>query len=122
MKLVVVESPYAGASAGDVQRNERYARACLADCLARGEAPYASHLLYTQPGVLDDTKSEERAKGIAAGFAWREMAAATVVYIDLGMSRGMIAGLKHAHEQIDSGDHGHGIEFRELGGEWAVQR
>lgn len=42
MKLVVVESPYAG----DVERNLRYLRAAMADCLARGEAPFASHGLY----------------------------------------------------------------------------
>ena len=65
MRLVIVESPYAG----DVEENVRYARACLADCLARGEAPFASHLLYTQPGVLDDDVPGERALGIAAGFA-----------------------------------------------------
>ena len=53
---VIVESPYAG----DVERNERYARACIRDCLLRGEAPFASHLLYTQAGVLDDTIKEER--------------------------------------------------------------
>jgi hypothetical protein len=59
MKLVVVESPYAG----DVTRNLEYARAAMADCLARGEAPFASHALYTQIGVLDDTKPEERKLG-----------------------------------------------------------
>ena len=40
MKLVVVESPYAG----DVETNVRYARAAIRDCLMRGEAPFASHL------------------------------------------------------------------------------
>lgn len=50
MRMVIVESPYAG----DIERNVAYARACIADCLKRGEAPFASHLLYTQPGVLDD--------------------------------------------------------------------
>lgn len=47
MKLVIVESPYAG----DVKTNVAYARAAIRDCLMRGEAPYASHLLYTQEGV-----------------------------------------------------------------------
>lgn len=113
MKRVIVESPYAG----DVELNLRYLRACLADCLKRGEAPFASHAIYTQPGVLDDTKPEERDLGIRAGFAWRTMADATVVYTDLGMSRGMIAGLKDAQRCDDAG--GHAIEFRELGGGWA---
>ena len=50
MERVIIESPFAG----DVDRNLRYARAAMRDCLLRGESPYASHLLYTQPGVLND--------------------------------------------------------------------
>jgi hypothetical protein len=109
MKLVIVESPYAG----DVARNMRYLRACLADCLQRGEAPFASHGLYTQPGILDDTKSEERALGIAAGFAWRHVAALTVFYVDLGWSNGMRLGAAHV------ADHFLKSEERRLGGGWA---
>lgn len=88
MKLVVLESPYAG----DVQRNLAYLRAAMADCLARGEAPYASHGLYTQPGVLDDRVPEQRAKGIVAGFAWGALARVRVFYTDLGWSEGMRLG------------------------------
>lgn len=66
MKLVVIESPYAG----DVTRNLRYARFCVKDCIRRGEAPIASHLLFTQPGILDDNVPEERVTGMNAGFAW----------------------------------------------------
>ena len=40
MKLVILESPYAG----DVEANVEYARACVRDSLSRGEAPIASHL------------------------------------------------------------------------------
>ena len=50
MKLVIIESPYAG----DIEKNVAYARDCVRDSLMRGEAPYASHLLYTQPNILDD--------------------------------------------------------------------
>lgn len=94
MKLVIVESPYAGG----VAENVAYAREALADCLRRGEAPYASHLLYTQPGVLDDGKPEERELGIEAGLAWGECADATVVYTDLGISSGMEQGIRRARE------------------------
>ena len=94
MKKVIVESPYAG----DVERNETYARACLHDCLLRGEAPIASHLLYTQPGILDDTIPEERQLGIDAGLEWGEMAEATVVYTDHGISKGMQYGIKAAEK------------------------
>ena len=114
MRLVVIESPYAGNTA----LNLRYLRACMADCLRRGEAPFASHGLYAQPGVLDDSDPAQRELGIEAGFAWREMAEATVVYTDLGVSRGMIAGLKHAQKLVTGGDHA--IEYREIGGEWSA--
>lgn len=104
MKLVIVESPYAG----DVEANIEYARACLRDSLSRGEAPLASHLLYTQPGVLRDEDPDERRWGIEAGLAWGERAAATVVYIDRGISRGMEWGIRHAREA------GRPIEYRWL--------
>lgn len=92
MRLVILESPYAG----DVAANVTFARRCLADMLARGEAPIASHLLYTQPNVLTDLVPEERAKGIAAGLAWRSIADASVFYEDLGWSPGMLAALESA--------------------------
>lgn len=92
MKLVVIESPFAG----DVERNIAYARRCVADSLARGEAPIASHLLYTQKGVLDDDKPEECKRGIEAGWAWMKRADLVAVYHDFGMSRGMHGGLEWA--------------------------
>src|SRR4029077_21043205 len=36
---------------------------------AQGGGPFASHLLDTQPGVLDDQVPDERRLGIAAGLA-----------------------------------------------------
>ena len=105
-KLVIVESPYAG----DVEANVAYARACLADSLARGEAPFASHLLYTQPGVLDDTVPGERAQGIAAGLAWGERADATAVYVDRGITPGMAQGIERARAA------GRPVSYRALGG------
>jgi hypothetical protein len=60
MKLVILESPYAG----DVAANTAYARACVRDSLSRGEAPLASHLLYTQPGILRYDVPDERQRGI----------------------------------------------------------
>lgn len=105
MKLVIVESPYAGNTAF----NERYARAALRDCLLRGEAPIASHLLYTQPGVLDDGKPDERALGIAAGLAWGTRADATAVYMDHGISSGMQQGIARAEAD------GRPVYYRTLG-------
>jgi hypothetical protein len=96
VKLVIVESPYGAPDAETIDRNVRYARAAVADCLRRGEAPYASHLFFTQPGILRDEVPEERQLGIDAGLAWGLMADVTVVYADLGVSRGMRYGIEHA--------------------------
>jgi hypothetical protein len=104
MKLVIIESPYAG----DIAANVDYARACVADALARGEAPFASHLLYTQPGILRDEVPAERQKGIAAALAWYRGADAAVVYTDRGISRGMELGIATAKAA------GKPIEFRTL--------
>ncbi len=96
MRRVVLESPYSGETPEAIAANVAYARRCLADSLARGEAPIASHLLHTQPGVLRDEIPEERARGIAAGHAWIEQAHALVVYMDRGVSRGMEAAIRLA--------------------------
>lgn len=90
MKCVILESPYAG----NVPLHLRYLRACMRDCLLRFETPYASHHLYTAPGVLRDEVPEERELGINAGFAWRPYAALTVFYTDLGLSGGMVRALE----------------------------
>lgn len=87
MRLVIVESPYAG----DVDANVAYARAAVRDSLNRGEAPLASHLLYTQPGILSDDVPEERQWGIDAGLAWRRVAESAAFYVDHGWSAGMLA-------------------------------
>jgi hypothetical protein len=94
MICVILESPYSG----DQEANCQYARQCVADSLARGEAPIASHLLYTQPGILDDSLPEDRQLGIEAGHAWIERANKMVVYIDLGISHGMWQGMERARQ------------------------
>ena len=106
MRRVVLESPFAGA----VEANIAYAKQCVHDCLKRGEAPIASHLLFTQPGVLDDNDPEERKLGIAAGHAWTSVADAVVVYIDRDVSSGMKRGIEVAQEL------GVPVEFRKLPG------
>ena len=105
MRRVILESPYAG----DIERNVAYARACVRDSLSRGEAPIASHLLYTQPGILRDEIKQERQWGIAAGLAWASHAEATVVYTDHGISTGMTYGIEHATAV------GRVVEYRKLG-------
>jgi hypothetical protein len=94
MKLVIIESPYAGDFPGDwktVERNITYARRAMRDSVHQGEAPIASHLLYTQEGILDDLTEEERNLGIEAGLAWRNVSDYSCFYLDYGWSRGMLA-------------------------------
>ncbi len=116
-RFVDIETPYAGENNGEVRRNILYARACVRDSLIRGEVPFASHLFYTQPGILDDNIQDERDLGINAG---KELIEAlpditTVVYQDLGISRGMQYGIDRAEEN------GRTIEYRVLGENWELK-
>lgn len=114
MRLVILETPFKPVGNTETERTwdsvrkQDYARACMRDSLYRGEAPYASHLLYTQPFVLNDADVHERAMGIEAGLAWKRVAEATIVYTDLGISEGMQMGIDRAQEE------GRSIEFRKL--------
>ncbi len=123
MKLVVIESPLKGHVPAWAQRikflarwierfnrarNKRYAKACMRDSLLRGEAPYASHLIYDQAGILDDTISSERERGMLAGFAWGARGEVTAVYVDFGVSSGMERGVEAA------GRAGRAVEYRTL--------
>lgn len=101
---VILESPFSG----NIEENLEYARRCMRDCFLRGEYPFASHLLYTQEGVLDDNIPEERWVGIDAGLEWGKHADKTVVYIDLGISKGMNYGINYALKI------GRPVEYRSL--------
>lgn len=105
MRRVILESPYAG----QIERNTLYARRAIHHALQCGDAPIASHLLYTQPGVLDDRIVAERDWGIAAGLAWLEVAEACVVYTDYGISKGMQYGIDAALEA------GVPVQYRQIG-------
>lgn len=103
---MLIESPYKG----DVQKNTMYARAAMLDSLHRGEAPFASHLLYTQ--VLDDADPFYRNMGIEAGLDVGKAMKLTAVYDDLGISSGMLLGIQRAEEENRP------VEFRHLGEDW----
>lgn len=82
-KLVLIESPYRGNGYTSLELNLKYARACMRDSILQGESPFASHLLYTQEGILDDKNPEERKRGMQAGWDWGKHAVLSAIYIDL---------------------------------------
>ncbi len=90
MKRVFIASPLRG----DIERNQRYARAALRDSLDRGEAPFVPHLLYDQ--VLDDAVPEQRQQAITAALAMLEACELLAVYADLGISEGMRGEIERA--------------------------
>lgn len=109
--LAVIESPYSAGSLVEFARNVRYARAAVLDAIQLGYAPIASHLLYTQEGILSEATPEERERGIKAGrYAYRYVLPSyrengprgfahrpvCLVYPDLGITEGMKAGIKEA--------------------------
>ena len=113
-KFVDIETPYMGSSEDEVRRNLLYARACVRDASMRGETPFASHLFFTQPGILDDNVPEERDMGINAGKALIESLPdiVTVVYTNLGISKGMEFGINLAERN------GRSVERRVLKDGW----
>lgn len=101
MIKTVIESPYAG----DVEANMEYLNSCIRHSLYSGEAPFASHLMYTT--ALCDKIPEERKLGIEAGFEWHSTAEKIVFYVDLGISRGMLLSYEKNYKT-------RGITFRSL--------
>jgi hypothetical protein len=109
MKLTIIESPYAAPTPERIEAHVEYARRCVRDSLERGEAPIASHLLFTQPNILRDEVPEERQWGIDAGLAWRRVADLTAVYTDFGITAGMSYGIEAAESS------GVTVEYRSIG-------
>ena len=108
MRKVLIESPFSAPTAEETEINVKYARAAIRDALSKGDAPLASHLLYTQDGILNDDIPEERSWGIEAGLTWYEVAEACVVYTDRGISKGMKYGIARAESL------GIPVEYREI--------
>ncbi len=106
MRLVVIESPFAGS----VEKNVEYAKRAVIDSLCKGEAPIASHLLLAAHGICNDDIPYERAMGIDAGLAWHSVCDVIAFYVDLGMSPGMEEAQAHAIKNGYSGK----IVFRAL--------
>ncbi|MEO5949797.1 MAG: hypothetical protein ABIP74_05315 [Candidatus Saccharimonas sp.] len=91
---VQLESPFGAKTREGIITNVAYALIAMHDSLWRNEAPFASHLLYTQ--MFNDNDADERRIGIEAGLAIGEHAEFTALYEDLGISTGMQMGIAHA--------------------------
>jgi hypothetical protein len=104
MPCVIIESPYSG----DLETHKEYLCRCMIDSLQRGEAPFASHMLYTQ--VLDDGIFAERRLGIQCGYAWSNIADRIIFYLDYGWSGGMVKALNNCKNYKDCV-----LEFRNIG-------
>lgn len=94
MTRIVIESPYAG----DTENNVAFARAVCRWAVQRGYAPYASHLFFTQPGILDDNVLTERQTGIEAGLAWADAAEEAWMCLPVG-DHLPSSGMQQAYER-----------------------
>jgi hypothetical protein len=111
-KFVLMESPFRGNNYSSVELNVDYGRLCLHDCLIKGEAPFASHLLYTLPKVLNDKIPQERKMGMEAGWEIGKRADLSAVYVDLigdwshfeGIAKGVVRAIQERRP----------VEFRNL--------
>jgi hypothetical protein len=112
-RRVYIETPFRTDSDAGRSKNREYLLSCMRDSVDRGEAPIASHLIFTQ--FLDDDVPAEREVGIACGLAWAAVAEATVVYTDLEISVGMRQGIE------DAVAHGRPVEYRILSSEAAIE-
>lgn len=92
-RLVCVESPYRATDAFTLEQHKTYAEYAMQDCFKRGEAPFASHLLYTP--ILDDDCLPERLQGIEAGLLWGVHCDFVASYRDMGLSEGMRQAEEH---------------------------
>lgn len=87
MNRVIIESPYRGETREQKLKNKIYLQECINDSLRRGEAPFASHQMYTD--ALDDNVPNQRTWGVYAGYEWWDAANKIVFYVDYGWSTGM---------------------------------
>lgn len=117
---VFILSPFKGTETNNFADNISYAVSATHDCLEKGEAPFASHILYTCGFDEDnnitfnddtiETDSIGRAWSIRAGLDWLDVSDKVVVYTDKGITEGMYQGIAHAKRNNKP------IEYRSLFG------
>jgi len=95
--LVIVESPFASSSTVTQEQHVTYAQSCVLHSVKQNECPFASHLFYTQ--IFDDDLLSDRKLGIDLGLTWYKKADISAVYVDHGISAGMVQGITEAYKQ-----------------------
>lgn len=105
-RLAIIESAYRSRArdVNEARMQEAYAAASMRNSLSRGEYPLAGHLLYTRPGVLDDTDDMEHELRVNAALGWSDVADVLVVYVDLGVTEAMelvIAEAQYAQRPVE---------------------
>lgn len=122
LKPVVYESPFASTDFDTFARNIAYARLLIREgATGYNEAGIASHVIWTQPGILRDTVESERNLGIACGIVFANMAKQGIIGhiygIDLGWSKGMLRSkeyvLANGGEIVERRLAGHATAFGE---------
>lgn len=88
--LLYVCSPYRG----DTKRNKEYARKLTRAALDNGFIPVTVHLYLTE--ATDDTNTEERVRGMAAGMKILENCKYILIGDRYGISEGMKAEMTFA--------------------------
>lgn len=114
LRRVIIESPYAAGRGFEIEDNIAYARKCVRDRVLKGDAPIASHLLFTQEGILHDGNPEERKLGIEAGLAWTAHACCSIFFTDHGWSSGMLNALSRCI------DNNYFFELRKFDKKWIL--
>jgi hypothetical protein len=93
---VQIESPFSAPTLEGTIIRAAYTQMAIHHSLTLHESPFASHWMY--PPVLNDNLPEERKLGMEAGFARYIESDRIALYLDLGMSGGMRAGLEVASQ------------------------
>jgi hypothetical protein len=99
---VILESPFRG----DAKTNTEYVKLAIQDSVERGESPVAFHLLYSD--IYDINNPQHNAIVKKLKESWSLLSKKTVVYIDEGVSEGMLDGI------TDAAARGKEIEFRKI--------
>lgn len=92
MRLVVLAVPHADEDAAD----EAFAVECMRACLADGDLPMTSHLLYVGQPIMRDANAMERILGQTSP---RPVVDAAVVYVDRGVTDRMVQTVTHSFVQ-----------------------